>query len=85
MADLARAFDRADGTIRLVPPPTNPMAVARAFVREHHTSDGGTATIRHHRGDFYMWDGTCWPEAEEWTVRAQLYRWLEGRSTRGGR
>jgi len=75
MADLAKAFVADD--LRIVPPPTNPMAVARAFVREHHSTPTGISTIKHHRGDFYAWDGTCWPEAEERTVRARLYGWLE--------
>lgn len=61
---------------QIVPPPSNPMAVARQFVAEKHTT-GGMELIRHHRGDFHAWDGTCWPEVEDRTVRADLYRWLE--------
>ena len=61
----------------LVPPPGDPMAVARQFVKEHHITDNGTRLLRHHRGDFYRYDGRCWPEAEERKIRAKLYQWLE--------
>jgi putative DNA primase/helicase len=53
------------------------MAVARAFVAEHYTSSEGAAFLRHHRGGFYLWEGTSWPEGEEAGIRAALYRWLE--------
>lgn len=64
---------------RIVPSPTNPMAVARQFVAEHYTDNdvGESLKLRHHRGGFYTWDGTCWPEGEDRKVRADLYRWLE--------
>jgi putative DNA primase/helicase len=62
---------------RIVPPPTNPMAVARMFVAEHFAYPDDSLKLRHHRGGFYTWDGTCWPEGEDRKVRADLYRWLE--------
>jgi putative DNA primase/helicase len=62
-----------DGTL-VVPAPSNPMAVARQFLAERYT---GAALLLHHRGSFYIWDGRCWPEAEDRSVRASLYRWVE--------
>lgn len=61
----------------IVPSPNNPMAVARMFVKDHYMVEDGSLKLRHHRGGFYTWDGTCWPEGEDRRVRADLYRWLE--------
>jgi putative DNA primase/helicase len=61
---------------RVVPAPTDPMAVARQFLAERHTG-GGDVLLRHFRGLFYAWEGACWPEAEERALQAALYRWLE--------
>jgi putative DNA primase/helicase len=60
----------------IVPAPGDPMAVARMFLAEYN---GGEAIsrLRHHRGEFYAWDGRCWPPAEERRLRSDLYRWLE--------
>jgi putative DNA primase/helicase len=60
----------------VVPPPSNPMAVAREFFSARYKRDD-VELLRHHRGDFHAWDGRSWPEAEDRTVRAELYRWLE--------
>jgi putative DNA primase/helicase len=62
---------------RIVPAPSDPMAVARMFITEHYTHADGTSLIRHHRGDPYCWSGTAWPEAEERRIRSDLYCWLE--------
>jgi len=66
-----------DDVLRVVPSPNHPMGVARMFVAEHYMRTDGHTLLRHHRGGFYTWDGTCWPEAEDRRVRADLYRWLE--------
>ncbi|MDP9300610.1 MAG: phage/plasmid primase, P4 family [Actinomycetota bacterium] len=71
----ATVTDGADDLI--VPSPNNPMAVARMFVAGHFADPDGSLMLRHHRGGFYTWDGTCWPEGEDRKVRADLYRWLE--------
>jgi putative DNA primase/helicase len=60
----------------IVPAPTNPLAVAKMFVDTHYTSNNGIGLLRHHRGDFHVYDGTCWPEAEDRTLSAELYEWL---------
>jgi putative DNA primase/helicase len=33
--------------------------------------------LRHHRGSFYEWDGSSWPEAGEDNLRARLYAFLD--------
>ena len=59
-----------------IPPPSNPMAVARRLARDLYT-DHGKLLLRAHRGDFYRWNGTCWPEAEDRGVRGAMYEYLE--------
>jgi putative DNA primase/helicase len=60
-----------------VAPPGDPMAVARQFLEERFPDANGLPLLVHHRGGFYAWTGTCWPEAEERRIKADLYRWLE--------
>lgn len=70
-------FDEAPGEpIRIVPSPDDPMAVARAFLADRYTR-GGDLLLRHHRGSFHRWTGSCWPEDEERRVKAELYHWLQ--------
>ena len=68
--------DDQDEPELIVPAPTNPMAVARAFLADRYTADD-VDLLRHHRGDFHAWDGRCWPELEDRTITSELYRWLE--------
>lgn len=66
---------RDDTTLTIVPPPSNPLGVAREFVIANYHDDR-TPRIVHHRGLFYEWATTHWVEAERRAVRAHLYRWL---------
>lgn len=61
---------------QVLPPPSNPMAVARQLVADRFT-DGDLTVIRAWRGGFYAWNGLCWPEADEATIRASAYAYLE--------
>src|SRR4051794_17438261 len=61
---------------RITAAPGNPMAVARDIIGDLFRQ-GTSVLIRYHRGDFYGYDGTVWPESEEKGIRSQLYRWLE--------
>ena len=67
----------ADDTTRklLLPPPSEPMAVARVFVDQclHNNS----LTLRHWRGGWWMWRTTHWVEVEDREVRGILYRYTE--------
>ena len=71
----------------LVPPPSEPLAVARQFLDERMT-EAGYFLLLSHRGTFYAWDGTCWPDLEDAALRSELYQWLEHaiyeRETRNG-
>jgi putative DNA primase/helicase len=61
----------------VVPPASNPMGVARKLVDDLYTDIFGLV-LRTHRGDFYRWDGACWPEAEARGIRGAMYEYLEG-------
>ena len=52
------------------------MAVARRLVEERFTV-AKTAVIRAWRGAFRAWNGRCWPEIDEASVRAKAYEYLE--------
>jgi putative DNA primase/helicase len=60
----------------VVPSPEDPMAVARVFLQERY-AQGEELLLRHHRGGFHRWIGTCWPEDEDRRVKSELYQWLE--------
>jgi putative DNA primase/helicase len=60
----------------LLPPPTSPMAVARAFVEDRCTHKDGL-TLGHWRGTFWQWKTSHWVEVEDRTVRSQLYGFIE--------
>ena len=59
------------------PPPSRPMAVARGLVGALYTDNEGRVVLRDHRGDFYRWNGTCWPEIDKRDIRGAAYEWLE--------
>nr|MBA2274914.1 hypothetical protein [Actinomycetota bacterium] len=52
-----------------VPAPTAPSKVARELVKDLYTHTDDRLILRNHKGDFYRWDGTCWPEAEAIGIR----------------
>ena len=58
-----------------IPPPTNPMAVARHLVPQW--CHDGTLTLRHWRGTWMSWEDSHWRELSEQQVRASLYKQLE--------
>ena len=60
----------------LVVDPGAPLDIARLFLTRKHTV-GQIRTLHHHRGAFYAWNGTSYPEAEEASLRAELYEFLD--------
>src|SRR5262249_53106278 len=62
--------------VREVPPPSKPLAVARLFLHERMRA-ADVSLLRSHRGTFFAWTETCWPELEERALRSALYVWLE--------
>src|SRR5262249_10762776 len=64
--------DERAGGLSLLPPPSQPMAVARIFVRE--------CVCLHSdiwRGGWWRWKTTHWAEVEDGAVRSILYRFTE--------
>jgi putative DNA primase/helicase len=60
----------------LVSPPGEPMPNARRFLAsEYHHRE--RCLLIQQGGQFYRWDGTCWPAVEDPILRSQLYRWFE--------
>lgn len=62
---------------RVLPTPNDPSHVAGRVVNDLYTADTGKVLLRCHRGDFFTWDGTCWPEAETAEIRKSLYAYLK--------
>ena len=60
----------------IVPPPAQPMSVARHIVEALYTDPAGLV-LRDFRGDFHGYDGTSWPELDRRQVRADAYNYLE--------
>jgi putative DNA primase/helicase len=59
----------------LVLDPKDPMSSARVFLDMIGTHEGAR-TLHHHRGAFYQWDGTHYPEFDEAGSKAALYSFL---------
>ncbi|MFD8815755.1 phage/plasmid primase, P4 family [Streptomyces sp. NPDC059627] len=59
-----------------LPPPTNPLAVARRLLPDWQTEDGHPV-YRRWRGSWMRWTGTCWRELDEAQIRASMYTRLE--------
>jgi putative DNA primase/helicase len=80
MSDVDGLFspedDMGDADL-IVAAPGNPMAVARQFLKTRFIDNGGAPLLLFHRGGWHRWTGTCWPEAEERRIRADIYGWLE--------
>lgn len=60
----------------VLPPPTQPMAVAREFVIARYEHEEGQR-LRHWRGGWWEWRRSRWVEVEQRAVRAELYGYTE--------
>ena len=58
----------------ILPPPGDPMAVAREFVRREY---GEPLTLRHWRGGWWSWRGSHWVEREVRAVLRDAYAFIE--------
>ncbi len=72
----AQGEPEQQGDARCVAPPSRPMEVARQLVEGLYSHEDGPL-LRDWRGDFYSYDGTCWPEVDARVVRAAAYTYLE--------
>jgi putative DNA primase/helicase len=75
-----RALARNNGKaadVRTLPPPNEPMKVARVLARERYQLDDGTPTLRHWRGGWWMWRTSHWTEIEQRAARSAAYEFAE--------
>jgi putative DNA primase/helicase len=75
--DFLEHPDETPAGSRIVPSPTNPMAVARQFVAETYKGADEAVLLRHHRNGFYRYCGDHYPEDDERRVQSELWHWLE--------
>ncbi|MFF0713607.1 DNA primase family protein [Streptomyces bauhiniae] len=59
-----------------LPPPSNPLAVARRLLPDWQTEDG-QLVCRRWRGSWMRWSGSHWHEVDEAQVRKAMYERLE--------
>jgi putative DNA primase/helicase len=62
---------------QVLPPPSEPMAVARKFVAERCTGPDCALTLRHWRGGWWEWQTAHWAEIEPRAIRAAAYGFTE--------
>jgi putative DNA primase/helicase len=60
----------------ILPPPTFPMQVARAFVAQNCVEDG-ELTLRYWRDGWWEWKYSHWAEVEYRQIKSSLYRFTE--------
>jgi putative DNA primase/helicase len=70
--------DAADDPAFQVSPPGEPMPNVRRFLADQFQHPEHVLLV-HQGGQFYRWDGKCWPAVEEPILRSHLYRWFERR------
>jgi putative DNA primase/helicase len=56
--------------------PRDPIKSARSFVADAFTTDGQRC-LHHHRGEFYKWNGACYRGADNDTIRAGVWGFLD--------
>ena len=69
-------LDAAVGDPLEVSPPGEPMPNARRFLQSQFGHSDRVLLI-HQGGQFYRWDGACWPTIEDPILRSELYKWFE--------
>jgi putative DNA primase/helicase len=77
MAETQRSKKQQGAGLRIIPPPSDPMSVARVFLKESGLSTDGLETIRYWRGGWWFWRTSHWQESGERMLRSMLYRYTE--------
>lgn len=65
-----------ESVCQCVSPPSDPMSNARDYIRARYHRYGRTLLV-YQRGQFYHYDGTCWPRIEDGALRSGLYQHFE--------
>jgi putative DNA primase/helicase len=74
--DEFNEMPEATNPLRVLPPPTQPMTVAREFSAAYYRHEHGSL-LRHWRGAWWRWHGSHWSEVESRAVRAEIYGFTE--------
>src|SRR5262249_41975076 len=61
---------------RLLPSPSEPIAVARQFI-EDHFAPNGVLTLHYWRSGWWEWQTAHWKEIDDRALRAKLYNYTE--------
>ena len=70
--------ERAGSPPDILPPPGDPMQVAREFIKHHCLhEDRTTLILRYWRDGWWAWRGACWRETERRYVISLLYHFTE--------
>ena len=69
--ELRRLYNRSKGPPEIINIRAS-LDIARRFQR------GLVTPVLHHRRDFFEWNGSSWPDADEDMLRRRLYEFLEG-------
>jgi putative DNA primase/helicase len=69
-------MNRPDTATEELPPPSNPLAVARRLLPDWQGEDG-KLVFRRWRASWMRWTGTCWREIDEAQIRKAMYERLE--------
>jgi hypothetical protein len=74
---LDNVVELPDVELVVLPPPWEPMAVARELIAWDFTHTDGSLCLRHWRGGWWRWRGSRWTEVEDREVRGHAYRRTE--------
>ncbi|MDG9697634.1 hypothetical protein QC281_47145, partial [Streptomyces sp. DH17] len=55
----------------------DPMPSARSLLADRFMADG-LPSMHHYRGSFWRWNGSCYRDADNDSVQAQIWRYLDG-------
>ena len=61
----------------LLPPPDEPMLVARQLLGEHYRGPDGAQILRHWRGEFWQWQTSHWLPAPDGGLRSRCYLYAQ--------
>jgi len=60
-----------------LPPPSEPMPVARLFAAERFSAPDGALILQYWRGEFWRWEASHWSGLEDQALETEAYRFVE--------
>jgi hypothetical protein len=71
---VGNGYERAPGV--QCAPPGRPYANAKLFLQARYSHPEHQLLV-HQGGEWYRWDGSCWPVFDQGQLRAKLYEYFE--------